>query len=163
MARTLPRGTYDTRGGAGVADERARERFLAWTVTAPTLEVRRWRDREVERSGHHVDSPYVLRYWVPILGPTAYLALLTLQDHSHLGQPVDLDELAARLGVGGPSSRTNLLGRALWRLNLHHAVRRSGRALEVRSHLAHLAPRLVNRLPPRLAAELAEGDGPAVP
>jgi hypothetical protein len=77
---------------------------------ALTIAVRPWSDPLLDRFGHDARSPYVERFWLPILGPSGTLLLRRLAegfDDRPDGYALDLTEVARALGMGrreGPSA-----------------------------------------------------------
>jgi hypothetical protein len=70
---------------------------------AGTWSVHRWFDPLVDADGHDPRDPYVERYWLPLLGPSAtwlvrYVA--DLLDQAPRGLALDTDGTARCLGVG---------------------------------------------------------------
>lgn len=109
-------------------------------------------------------STYVEVFWLPIIGPTPTLALRHLagrlgRSEGAAGFDVDLAELAAELGVGGPA-----LNRSIHRLTSFGLADTRPGALRVATQVPRLSQRKVHRLPGRLAAahdRLAFGPVPA--
>jgi hypothetical protein len=121
------------------------------------LRVHPWDDPVVDPHGMDVRSGYVERFWLPVLGPSAVLALRLLADRldrSPTGVTVDLDEAARSLGVGGPGSRHAPLRRALDRCVRFGLARPRGHgALDVRRSVGMLPQRHLARLPTALQEE----------
>src|SRR5919205_4035017 len=75
-------------------------------VTSPELEtmaVRPWPDPVIDALGHDPRSPYVERFWLPVLGPstTWLLRLLAAElEVNPAGFELDLAEAAHVLGLG---------------------------------------------------------------
>lgn len=121
-----------------------------------------WRDELVETLGYPPDDPYVERYWLPIIGPTAYVMLRRLvaglADEPE-GYDLDVSLMAECLGLGRGVGEHSPVVRTLRRLG-------EGRfefvkpgpgsvpVLYVRLAVPPLARRQILRLPPALAAEL---------
>ena len=124
---------------------------------AVTLDLRRWHDPLIDQLGHDPRSRYVERYWLGILGPSTTLLLRAFTDALERGAgaaTVDLQEVAAQLGIGHRGGRNSALARSIQRACRFGAARTAGRTeLEVRHRLAPLNRAQIERLPPTLAAE----------
>lgn len=121
----------------------------------PVVVVKPWRDPLVERCGFPVNSPYVEAAWLPILGPSATLALRRLGllvTARPDGVEVDLRDLAADLGIGKGTGRQSIIARTLRRLENFGMAQWRGRELEVRTVVAPLSARHAERLSPGAAA-----------
>lgn len=117
--------------------------------------VKPWRDPLVERCGFPVGSAYVEAAWLPILGPSATLALRRLGLLVHAqpeGVEVDVADLAADLGLGKGTGHNSIIARTLRRLENFGMARWRGGALEVRTVVAPLPARYAERLSPGAAA-----------
>jgi hypothetical protein len=140
-----------TRGGPPVPAATAARRDR-WP---DLLHVVPWRDPIIDRLGHDPRSAYVETFWLGVLGPSATWLLRRLAgwlEATPDGLTVDLDELAAALGLGGRSGRHVPLLRALDRLVSFGMARTmpSGPELAVRRSLPPLAQRHLQRLPSTL-------------
>lgn len=77
-----------------------------------------WHDAHIEQHGQPADSSYVEWFWLPIIGPTAFCILrrftayLEGQHHTQ----VDLDEIAAQLGLSTQNGTQSPFHRAMHRL-----------------------------------------------
>src|SRR5690606_21533957 len=74
----------------------------------PTVRVVPWPDPLVEAAGHDPRSPYVERYWLGVLGPTATWLVRRLAERLEAepeGFDLELGSLAAELGVGHRGGR----------------------------------------------------------
>lgn len=122
-----------------------------------TLHIRRWHDPLIDQLGHDPRSRYVERYWLGILGPSTTLLLRTFSDVLDAGRgeaTVELEDIAAQLGIGHKGGRNSALARSIQRACRFGAARTAGRTeLEVRHRLAPLNRAQVERLPAGLAAE----------
>lgn len=122
-----------------------------------TLDLRRWHDPLIDQLGHDPRSRYVERYWLGILGPSTTLLLRTFADAlDDAGGAVrlDLEQVAAQLGIGHRGGRNSALARSIQRACRFGAARTAGRTeLEVRHRLAPLNRAQIERLPPQLAEE----------
>ncbi len=114
--------------------------------------------------GFGLRSGYVERFWLPWLGPSATLLVRHLDealegaaddpfDGSPGVVPVDLEEVARCLGLGGAASRRSALSRALARCVRFDFVRPARPdLLSIRRRCAVLSRRQVARLPATLRA-----------
>jgi hypothetical protein len=71
---------------------------------ARTVTVRPWGDSLLDRFGHEPRSPYVERFWLPVVGPSGTVLMRRLAerfDDEPDGYPLDLDEVAGSLGMAG--------------------------------------------------------------
>jgi hypothetical protein len=122
--------------------------------TEPTvITVRRWEDPVVDTNGYPVNSAYTELFWLPILGPSATLALRRLAGYvtaSASGVRVDLPQLGQSLGVGAGVGRHSILTRTLARLVSFHMAQWVGDVYEVRTIVAPLTVRHLHRLPQTL-------------
>lgn len=131
---------------------------LADFTEVTSLVIEQWDDPLVEQLGHPARSPYVERYWLPILGPSS-IVLLRHLSLCELGMEHDLSELSQRMGmtanVGG---RHAPIRRTISRLCNFGAARPGGYGrLQVRSYLPPLPQRYHVRLPEALVQELTGG------
>lgn len=115
-----------------------------------------WHVRLVLTQGEPVGGPYVRRWWLPILGPTAtgLLALLaeglTAECRSREWcQP----DLACRLGVAYRGGRTSSLIRSVERLRQFRIVEADDAVIRVPSHMPVLGPRDERQLTPYVLAQ----------
>ena len=116
--------------------------------------VRPWWDPELAVGGFPPGSVYFETYWLPVLGPSATLALRLLSRglaDSPSGYEVDILSLSRRLGLGRSRSRNGPAARAVQRL-CHFGLARRTEALEVRTHVPVLPAHLAKRLPVELRA-----------
>src|SRR5918994_7904131 len=74
----------------------------------PSLTVQPWPDPVIDAVGHSVHSPYVERFWLGLLGPSATWLLRRLvsrlEEHPD-GYELDLALTATELGLGARSGR----------------------------------------------------------
>jgi hypothetical protein len=109
-------------------------------------------------------SGYAETFWLPIIGPTALWCARRLATQLQMGAlDVDLEVLAAELGVGRGIGRNSPIGRTLNRLAGFDLARFDPeRAVyAVRLHWPILSERQARRLPQHLA-EIARPPEPAV-
>jgi len=119
----------------------------------PTVRVIPWPDPVVEELGHDPRSPYVERYWLGVLGPTATWLVRRLADRLDEepdGFDLDLGALAAELGVGHREGRHAPFLRTLQRCARFGLVEIRPGSLRVRRHLPPLTTHQLERLPPHL-------------
>lgn len=167
--RPAAEGAIDLDARSGVRRTTAERAGAEWDgaerglAPGALLRVTIWDDQMVDPQGMDVRSWYVERFWLPVVGPSAVLALRLLADRldrSPGGLIVDLEEAARSLGVGGSASRHAPLRRALERcVRFGLARSRGGGVLEVRRTVGVLPQRHLARLP----AELQEEHGRWVP
>ncbi len=108
-----------------------------------------WRDDLVESLGFGPRSMYVEVCWLPVLGPTAtwlYRRLGSWAEFNPEGTKVDVADLAVSLGLGDSLAKNSKINRAIERLVRFDAARRSGNELQIRTALAPLPQRHVERL-----------------
>ncbi|HPU40340.1 MAG TPA: hypothetical protein PLS63_12280 [Microthrixaceae bacterium] len=132
---------------------------LDWFVAHPTMQVRRLVETPVESCRYDARHIYVETYWLPILGPSAVLAVRRIADwldHDPAGVHVDLVDFGASLGVGTGTGRNTQVNRTLGRLIDFRLARIAGDHLEVRTELASVPDGLRRRLPLSLLDSLAE-------
>jgi hypothetical protein len=112
-----------------------------------------WWDPDLAFHGFAARSHYVERCWLPVLGPSALLALRwsaeMLAEHPE-GLSVRMADLARGLGVGGRSGSAGPAPRALDRLVYFGLARERAGTLMVRTHVPPVPPLLVRRLPAQL-------------
>jgi hypothetical protein len=127
-------------------------------MTTPTfpetrLEIRPWPDPVLDHLGHDTRSPYVERYWLPILGPSSTLLLRRLAaalDEAPDGFELDPSSWAVELGIGMRGGRHSPFWRSIERTCRFGATRRHGEVLAVRRRLPPLNRHQIDRLPPAL-------------
>jgi hypothetical protein len=125
-----------------------------WLVSCDPLTVVLWLDPKVDTSGFDALGEYTEMFWLPIIGPTATLALRRLcrwTDESPNGFRVTRENLAVTLGLGKATSRNSSLIRTLVRLVDFGFARREGDHLAVRRVVPVVPPRLTERFPVGLA------------
>ncbi|MEM7273236.1 MAG: hypothetical protein AAF547_09175 [Actinomycetota bacterium] len=136
-----------------------------WRPTRPgpsfpeeAIRVTAWADPVLDNLGHDPRSPYVERFWLPILGPSCVLLLRRLAadlERSPDGFLLETARLAPALGIGMKGGRNGPLWRAVERACRFGAAQRNGELLAVRRRLPPLTARQTERLPADLAAEHA--------
>ncbi len=138
------------------------------------LRVVAWPDEILDRLGHDPRSPYVERFWVSILGPSATLLLRRLATGLDLapdGFSFEPEAWARELGVGIRGGKNSPFWRAIERTGRFRATRLQGDTLFARRRLDSLNIRQVDRLPAHLqrahhawaARQLAEHQKPRPP
>jgi hypothetical protein len=124
--------------------------------TSTIVHVGPWPDRVVEEQGHDPRSPYVERYWLGVLGPTATWLIRRLADRLEAepeGFELDLAALAAELGVGHKAGANAPFVRTLQRCARFGVVEIGAAGLRVRRRLPPLTAFQVERLPEHLRAQ----------
>lgn len=119
------------------------------------LQVRIWHDPVLEELGHDPRSPYVERYWLSILGPSATLLLRRLAQRLELepdGFELDCAAWAQELGIGMRGGKNGPFWRAVDRTCRFGAAQRTGAVLTVRPKLPPLTMHQIARLPEQLQA-----------
>lgn len=123
------------------------------TFESDTLHVKPWPDDVVEKVGFDPRSPYVERFWLSIIGPSATWLMRRVAagfDASPEGFDLPLSDTARALGLGDRGRHSPLL-RTVSRLILFELAHASGPSeLTVRRKLAPLSRRHTHRLPPAL-------------
>lgn len=125
------------------------------TFPESRLEIRPWPDPVLDNLGHDARSPYVERYWLPILGPSATLLVRRLAaalEESPDGFELDPAAWAVELGIGMRGGRHSPFWRSIDRTCRFGATRRHGEVLAVRRRLPPLNRHQVDRLPATLQA-----------
>jgi hypothetical protein len=115
------------------------------------IEVVRWDDPLLDQFGHDPRSPYVERFWLGVLGPSATWLLRSLAhrfDDEPEGFTLDLTETARALGIGARGGANGPFFRTLERVISFGFARCTGPStLEVRRRMAPLNRRQQQRLP----------------
>ncbi|MCU1490049.1 MAG: hypothetical protein JWM85_1454 [Acidimicrobiaceae bacterium] len=125
-------------------------------IGAGRLAVRCWSDPVIDRLGHDPRSPYVERFWLPVLGPSTTFFLRHLAiglERSPSGYDLSVQDAARALGLGDRSGRNAPFARTLARAIDFEMARLHGDLLEVRRRMPPLARRHLLRLPESLQAE----------
>lgn len=134
-------------------------RSLALPPDCEQLTVRPWRDPTVEQLGYDPRSPYVERFWLGLLGPSATWLVRYVADRFDVAQDgfaLDLEDCAAAIGIGRGWGRSSPLPKTLRRCCQFRVARMINRStIEMRSKLAPLTERQLGRLPDPLRAEHA--------
>jgi len=121
--------------------------------TQPAVRVLPWPDPLVEAAGHDPRSPYVERYWLGVLGPTATWLVRRLAERLDAepdGFDLDLAALAAELGVGHKGGRQAPFLRTLERCARFGLLEIRPYGIRVRRRLPELSALQIERLPPHL-------------
>ena len=120
-------------------------------ISSPWLDARRWADPVLEQFGHDPRSPYVERYWLPVLGPSTTLLMRYLADRfddEPDGFRLDLHDVARALGMGSRKGPSAPFFRTLERLAAFgFAQLVEGHIFIVRLHMPTLTRRQLQRLP----------------
>jgi hypothetical protein len=124
-----------------------------------TLTVRPWADDVIDEIGFDPRSPYVERYWLSVLGPTATWLVRRLADGLEVepaGFELDVDHTARSLGLGGKGGKHSPFMRSVERICQYGAAQQiAPEALRVRRRLPPLTRHQVERLPEPLRADHA--------
>ena len=114
-----------------------------------------WHDETTRIEGFPTLSRYVEWYWLPILGPTALLALRRLASafewYSN-GYEAHVEELASSLGLTYTDGTHNPFTRAVSRLMYFGAVHGTAHSLAVRTSMPLVSTAHLQRLHPGLRA-----------
>ena len=117
-----------------------------------------WWESELALAGHLPTDPYVERFWLPVMGPAATLALRRIAADLRrrpTGYSVGVADLARSLGLGRGTGRNAPVARAIDRLGHFGLARRTGGGVMVRTHVPDLPEHLSRRLPRWLREEHA--------
>lgn len=132
---------------------------LSWFADHPRFVARSRRDTTIDAVGYDARHGYVEQFWLPVLGPSAVLALRRLADwlDGHpVGVEVELVEFGSSLGIGTGTGRHTQVNRTLGRLIDFGIARIDHDHLEVHTTLPPLPHRLRHRLPLSVLDALAE-------
>ena len=141
-------------------DDRRRS-TLDWLVAHPAAEVRPWHDPVIQQCGFDARHSYVEQFWLPILGPSAVLALRRLADwldRHPAGVQIDLVEFGSSLGIGTGTGRHTQINRTLSRLIDFRLARITDDLLEIRTIWPPVPDGLRRRLPLTLLDALDDRD-----
>jgi hypothetical protein len=126
------------------------------TFPTPTLMVRPWPDAVIDQVGHDPRSPYVERFWLGVLGPTATWLLRRLVgglEDAPAGFELDLAVTATELGLGNHSGQHSPFVRSIQRCCRFGAAELADECtLRVRRKLPPLTRAQIERLPDQLRA-----------
>lgn len=132
-------------------------RALVLPSDCDRLLVRPWPDPVLEQVGYDPRSPYVERFWLGTLGPSATWLVRHVADRFDVAPGefvLDFEACAAAIGLGRGWSRSGALPRTLARCCEFRIARLVNRTtLEVRPRLAPLSQRQLSRLPDSLRSE----------
>lgn len=124
------------------------------TFPIASLAVRPWPDPVIDAVGHDPRSPYVERFWLGVLGPTATWLMRRLVaglEESPAGFELDLGAAAMELGLGSRSGQHSPFIRSIQRCCRFGAAELvDGETLRVRRKLPPLTRAQVERLPDEL-------------
>src|SRR5579875_246128 len=119
-----------------------------------TVVVRPWVDETLDRAGFDPRSPYVERFWLGIIGPTATWLIRRVAagfDASPEGFEMSIGETSRALGLGDPAGRGSAFFRTLNRLVQFDLARELAPGeLQVLRRLPPLTRRQLARLSPAL-------------
>jgi hypothetical protein len=128
---------------------------LAIADPPTSLTVRPWPDSVLDRVGIDPRSPYVERFWLPLLGPSSVLLLRRLATELEANPAeveLPVDDTAKSLGLGMRGGKTSPFLRTVHRccqFHLTHLDEANG-VLLARRKMPPLTRPQVNRLPERL-------------
>jgi hypothetical protein len=132
-------------------------RALVLPPDCDRLLVRPWVDPVLEQVGYDPRSPYVERFWLGTLGPSATWFARYVADRFDRTPDefvLDFESCAASIGLGRNGSRAGTLPKTLARCCEFRVARMVNRNLiEVRRKLAPLSQRQLSRLTDALRAE----------
>lgn len=121
------------------------------------LRVEPWSDPVIDTHGHDTRSPYVERFWIAVLGPSAVWLLRRIArdfDEHPNGVDIDLRSIAGQLGLGWNRGKNSPLYRTIDRCCAFKVARRLGpTSVAFRQNLAPLTRGQLARLPLELADE----------
>lgn len=124
--------------------------------TTSSLLVRPWPDAVIDEVGHDPRSPYVERFWLGVLGPTAtwlMRRLVAQLEESPAGFELDLATTATELGLGYRSGQQSPFLRSIGRCcHFGAAALVDSTTLRVRRKLPPLTRVQLDRLPEHLRA-----------
>ena len=106
--------------------------------------------RSSERLGHQAGSAYVETFWLPLVGPSAVLALRRLSawlEHEPDGITASIAMLSRCLGLGTGTGRRAPVARTLARLVDFKIASHDGERLLLRREVPMLSVRQIERLP----------------
>lgn len=132
-------------------------RALALPSDCDRLIVRPWADPILDQVGYDPRSPYVERFWLGTLGPSATWFVRYVADRFDRSPDefvLDFESCAASIGLGRSWHRSKALPRTLARCCEFKVARMVNRSLiEVRPKLGPLSQRQLGRLPDAIRAE----------
>ena len=146
MTATLPLAAGTGPGGETAGGGAIPERLF----------LRSWADPVIDLVGYDPRSPYVERFWLPVLGPsTIWLLrrLASLLEERPGGSVVETARLARELGIGERTGPAAPFARTVKRCVDFQMARWEEPALAVRRRLPPLAQRHLRRLPDPLRQE----------
>ena len=106
--------------------------------------------RSSDLLGHRAGSVYVETFWLPLVGPSAVLALRRLSawlEHEPDGITVSIATLSSCLGLGTGTGRRSPVARTLARLVDFKIASHDGERFLLRRELPMLSVRQIERLP----------------
>jgi hypothetical protein len=138
------------------------------TLSTPaTLTVQPWPDAVIDEVGHDPRSPYVERFWLGVLGPTATWLLRRLAaglEEAPAGFELDLAGTATELGIGNRAGLHSPFLRSVQRCCRFGASELvDATTLRVRRKLPPLTRAQVERLPEHLRASHEQWTSRAAP
>ena len=137
------------------------------TPISSALHVRAWPDAVIDRIGHLPTSAYFEWLWLPRIGPSTAWAYRRLNEglaaHPD-GYDVDLEVMAAWLGLGGGTGQNSPLVRSLRRLvRFYLALQVDEHALAIRRRVPPITHPQLRQLHPTLQRTHLRLANPALP
>lgn len=136
-------------------EHRPRSRWHLPPFTHGMLPVIAWHDPITEDVGEPIDSPYVERFWLPVLGPTSTLLLRHVDRRlaeAPDGVVLDIAELSRALGVSPIVDTNGHVPKALNRCVHFGLAQPVGDVLAVRRWAPPLSHRSIQSLSPTTRA-----------
>jgi hypothetical protein len=124
--------------------------------SAEPIWIEPWVDSFLDPLGHDPKSPYVERFWLGILGPSATWLLRAISygfDDSPLGFNLSQNDTARVLGLGDRTGKYSPLQRSITRLCTFEFAFFRSETLMVRPRVPWLEPRQVSRCSRQLQDE----------
>ena len=126
-------------------------------LQSQTLSIAAWKDAVVDVTGHDPRSPYVERFWLGVLGPSATWLIRTIAygfDVHPDGFQLPIDDTARMLGLGARHGRHSPFARSIIRLcQFDLAIPRPDGTLLVRAVIPWVSRRQRSVLPAGLQHE----------
>ncbi len=114
----------------------------------------RWVDHTIDTYGFDARSEYVEYFWLPVLGPTATCTLrafsLILSDWNG-SAPVDLVEIAQRMGLSYRAGQSSPFSKALQRLTMFGIAHHTADGIAVRTVVPPVSRRQIDKMPPAVS------------
>jgi hypothetical protein len=117
-------------------------------IQPDSIWVEPWIDDVVDSLGHDPKSPYVERFWLGLLGPSATWLIRSISygfDASPTGFHLSTSDTARVLGIGERTGKHSPFQRAIGRLLVFQLAYQRGDSLVVRPRVPWMDPRTVRR------------------